>query len=143
MIGDAFIYVRVYYFGLISIVKNHLLKVTNFTIHLKVLILFYEAKKQIEKVWMDFSSKEEQFVRKSLASRSLPSPKMLTKDNNTINKKGDSPTRLVIPTTNFTATFSNIGYPRIKCLRAQLSHPHRSKLQGIARNMRYLEYTST
>ena len=29
------------------------------------------------------------------------------------------------------------------CLGDQLSHPHRSKLQGIARNMRYLEYTST
>ena len=109
MIGDAFIYERAYYFGLISIGNNHLLKVTNFTIHPKVLILFYEAKKLIEKVWMDFSSKEEQFVRKSLASRSLPSPKLLTKDNNTINKKGDSPTRLVIPTTNFTATFSNIS----------------------------------
>ena len=32
---------------------------------------------------------------------------------------------------------------RSVCLRAQISHPHKIKLQGIAQNMRYLKYTST
>ena len=42
------------------------------------------------------------------------SPKLLKKDHKTINEKGEFPTRLVTPTTNFTATFSKIGYLGIK-----------------------------
>ena len=43
--------------------------------------------------------------------------KLLLKYHKTINKKGELPTRLIIPAMNFTATFLNIGYPGIKrCL---------------------------
>ena len=56
-------------------------------------------------------------MRQSLATRDIPSPKLLIKDLKTINEKGGFPTRLVIPATNFTATFSKIGYLGIKrCL---------------------------
>ena len=44
-------------------------------------------------------------------------PKLLIKNHKTIKKKGELPTRLVIPATNFTATFYKIGYLGIKrCL---------------------------
>ena len=63
---------------------------------------------------MNFSVQEEQFVRQSLATRAKLFPKLLIKYHNKINKKGEFPTKLVIPATNFTATFSNIGYFGIK-----------------------------
>ena len=59
---------------------------------------------------MELSVKEEEFVRQSLATRAMLSPKILIKDHKTINEKGELPTRLLIPATNFTAKFSKIGY---------------------------------
>ena len=59
---------------------------------------------------MELSVQEERFVRQSLVTQSVPSPKSLIYDHNTINKKRELPTRLVIPATNFTMTFSKIGY---------------------------------
>ena len=44
------------------------------------------------------------------------SPNLLIKDHKTMNKKGEFPTRLVIPATKFTATISKIGYLGIKQL---------------------------
>ena len=45
------------------------------------------------------------------------SPKLFIKDHKTINEKGELPTRLVIPATNFTTNVSKIGYLGIKiCL---------------------------
>ena len=40
----------------------------------------------------------------------------MIQDHNTINKKGEFPTRSVISATNFTVTFSKIGYLGIKRL---------------------------
>ena len=60
------------------------------------------------------SVKEEEFVRQWLATQSILSPKLLLKDHKTINEKGEFPTRLVIPSTNFTTTFSKIVYLGIK-----------------------------
>ena len=57
---------------------------------------------------------EEEFVRQSLATRAIPSPKFLIKDHKTINEKGEFPTRLVISATSVTATFSKTGYLGIK-----------------------------
>ena len=39
---------------------------------------------------------------------------ILIKNHNKIKEKGKFPTKLVIPATNFTATFSKIGYLGIK-----------------------------
>ena len=66
---------------------------------------------------MELSVQEGNFVRQSLATKSIPAPKLLIKDHKTINEKGEFTTRLVIPATNFTTTFSKIGYLGIKrCL---------------------------
>ena len=83
----------------------------------KVMELYENANLLLEKVKLDLSVKEEESVRQSLATRAIPSPKLLIKDHKAINDNGKFPTRLVIPTTNFTATFSKIGYLEIKtCL---------------------------
>ena len=60
------------------------------------------------------SVKEEECVRQSLATQAILSPKLLIKYHKKINKKGEFPTRLVIPATNFTATLLKIGYLGIK-----------------------------
>ena len=79
--------------------------------------LFEDANLLLDKVKMELSVQEETFVRQLLATKAIPSPKLLIKDHKTINKKGAFPTRLVIPATNFTANFSKIGYLGIKrCL---------------------------
>ena len=76
--------------------------------------MFEEVNGLLEKVNMDFSIQEEPFLRQSTAARGIPYPKTLIKDHKKINEKGESSTRLVIPATNFTATFYKIGYLRIK-----------------------------
>ena len=79
--------------------------------------LFEDTNLLLEKVKMELSVKEEEFSRQSLATRATPYPKLLIKDHKTINKRGELPTRLVIPATDFTATFYKIGYLGIKrCL---------------------------
>ena len=85
-------------------------------IRLKVVALFEDENKLLNKVKMEFSVQEENFVRQSLAMKSIPYPKLLIKDHKTINKKGRFPESLVIPAMNFTATFSKIGYLGIKRL---------------------------
>ena len=56
-------------------------------------------------------------MRQLLATKAIPDPTLLIKDQKTINEKGEFLTRLVIPATNFTATFSKIGYLGIeRCL---------------------------
>ena len=72
--------------------------------------LFEDANCLLEKVKMELSVQEENCVRQSLATKAIPYPKLLIKDHKTINEKGEFPTRLVIPATNFTATLSKIGY---------------------------------
>ena len=67
-----------------------------------------------------------------LATKLTPAPKLLFKDHKTINKKGKFPTRLVISATNFTTTFSKIGYLGIKrCLnKGKVNYSHFSIVQA-------------
>ena len=51
-----------------------------------------------------------------IATKAIPSPKLMVKDHKIINKKGGLLTIMVISATNFTATFSKIGYLGIKRL---------------------------
>ena len=75
--------------------------------------LFEDANCLLDKLKMELSVQEENFVRQSLVTKAIPAPKLLIRDHKTINEKGGFPTRLVIPATKFTATFSKIGYLRI------------------------------
>eukprot|EP00957_Ditylum_brightwellii_P154230 11737092-Ditylum_brightwellii.AAC.1 len=50
----------------------------------------------------------------NLNSRAIPEPQLLIKDHKKLQKDGHHPTRLVIPATNFAATFSKICYMAIK-----------------------------
>ena len=98
-------------------VSDHLLKAADLALRAKVVALFEDAKLLLYKAKMESSVQEENFVRQSLATKAIPSPKLLINDHKKINEKREFPTRLVIPATNFTATFLKIVYLRIKrCL---------------------------
>ena len=93
-----------------------MLKAAVLTLLPKVVAVFEEDNELIDKVKMYFSYQEEKFVVQLLATLSIPYPKLIIKYHNTINEKGGFPTRLVIPATNFTATFSKLGYLGIKII---------------------------
>ena len=44
----------------------------------------------------------------------IPTPKILIKDRKELTSTGDFPTRIVIPATNFSATFAKVGYLGLK-----------------------------
>ena len=94
--------------------------------------LYENANLLLEKVKLDLSVKEEEFVRQSLATRAILSPKLLIKDHNATKENREFPTRLVIPATNFTATFSKIAYLGIKrCLdKVKVNYSRKSIFQA-------------
>ena len=49
--------------------------------------LFEDANKLLNKVKMELSVQEENFVRQLLATKAIPSPKLMIKYHKTINKK--------------------------------------------------------
>ena len=95
-------------------VSDHLQKAADLALRPKLIALYENANILLEKVKLYLAVKEEEFVRQSLATQVILYPNLLIKDHRTINKKGEFPTRLVIPAKNFTATFSKIGYLGIK-----------------------------
>ena len=122
-------------------VSNHFQKAADLALRPRVMALFENANLLFEKAKMELSVKEEEFVRKLLATQAIPSPKLLIKDHKTVNEKGEFPTRLLIPTTTFTAIFSKIGYLGIKKVPGQrkselLMRLHRPGLQHEGKTRR-------
>ena len=71
-----------------SWVSDHLSKAEELALHTKVVALFEDANCLLDKVKMELSVQEENFVRQSLATKAIPYPKLLIKDHKTINEKG-------------------------------------------------------
>ena len=53
-------------------------------------------------------------INESLKTKAIPTPKLLIKYHKKMSNMGKFPTRLVIPATNFSATFAKIGYLGVK-----------------------------
>ena len=60
------------------------------------------------------STNEVGHINESLKNKYIPKPKLLIKDHNKYTIKGDFPTRLVIPATNFSPTFAKVVYLGLK-----------------------------
>ena len=67
-------------------VSYQILKVADLTIRPKVMSLSEESNLLLEKVKIELSVKEEEFLRQPLATRAIPSLKLLIKYHKTINK---------------------------------------------------------
>ena len=113
-------------------ISDHLSKAADLELRAKVVALFENANVLLDKVKMGLSVQEENFVRQSLATKATPYPKLLIKDHKKINDKGEFPTRLVIPATNFTTILSKISYLGIKrCLeKVKVKYSHFSIVQA-------------
>ena len=72
-------------------VPDHLSKAADLALRPKAIALFEDANKLLEKVKMELSVEEENFVRQSLATQAIPPPKLSIKDQKTIKKKGEIP----------------------------------------------------
>eukprot|EP00957_Ditylum_brightwellii_P125744 9585879-Ditylum_brightwellii.AAC.1 len=78
-------------------------------------VKFHEEAVEFANSRHDFISSDEfSFIQESLTSKDIPQPQLLVKDHKPVEASGDFPTCLVIPTTNFTAAFSKLGYLGIK-----------------------------
>ena len=64
------------------------------------------------KTWI--SKGEYVFVKEKILTRGVPTPLLFIKDHKKKNQLGKFPTRIVVPATNFTAGFANLGYLGIK-----------------------------
>ena len=60
------------------------------------------------------SKNEVGHINESLKTKAIPTPKLLIKDHKKMSNMGKFPTRLVIPATNFSATFAKFGYLGVK-----------------------------
>ena len=65
--------------------------------------------------WM-LSDNERGYLTDKIQSKAIPQPKILIKDHKKKGSDGNYPSRLVVPATNFTAGFSQLGYLGIKCI---------------------------
>ena len=73
-----------------------------------------KAKDMLDEKIELLSKKEVAFLRQSIDSKAIPSPKLLIKDHKKENEFGHFPTRLVVPASNFTSAFPKLGYLGIK-----------------------------
>ena len=60
------------------------------------------------------SKNEVGYINESLKTKSIPTPKLLIKNHKKLTSMGELTTRLVIPETNFSATFAKVGYLGLK-----------------------------
>eukprot|EP00957_Ditylum_brightwellii_P210585 15365143-Ditylum_brightwellii.AAC.1 len=73
-----------------------------------------EAEQYADSLVGILSTSKLDFLREGIASKAIPQPQLLIKDHKDQEPNGDYPTRLVIPATNFTVTFSKVGYMAIQ-----------------------------
>eukprot|EP00957_Ditylum_brightwellii_P089493 6814718-Ditylum_brightwellii.AAC.1 len=73
-----------------------------------------EAEQYADSLAGILSPSEFGVLREGIASRAIPQPQLLIKDHKDQEPNGDYLTRLVIPATNFMATFSKVGYMAIQ-----------------------------
>eukprot|EP00957_Ditylum_brightwellii_P028189 2128856-Ditylum_brightwellii.AAC.1 len=73
-----------------------------------------EVEKYTESLIGILSASKMGFLREGIASKAIPQLQLLIKDHKEPEANGEYPTRLVIPATNFTATFLKVGYIAIQ-----------------------------
>ena len=76
--------------------------------------IFEACEKRLQSVRESLSKDEFGFIKETIKSKKIPSLTLLVKDHKKVDENGDYPCRLIIPATNFTAGFSNVGYRGIK-----------------------------
>ena len=94
--------------------RGHLQKSTKEIEREKLVEIFSLAQETKLNLEETLSEKELKFLSKTLEAKSIPTPKLIIKDYKKVNEKGDYPSRLIIPASNFTSGFPRLGYLDIK-----------------------------
>ena len=105
----------------------HLQKAADLALRPKVMAIYENANLLLEKVKLDLSVKEEEFARQLLATRAIPSPKLLIKDHKTISEKR-------IP--------NQVGHPRDKLYHDLLQYrlPRNQEMLGQGKSELFTKF---
>ena len=68
----------------------------------------------VDAIGFKISKNELGHINELLKTKAIPTPKLLIKYHKRLKSMGEFPTRLVIPETNFLATFEKVGYLGLK-----------------------------
>ena len=68
-----------------------------------------DEKVLVDAIGFRISKNEVGHINEPLKTKAIATPKLLIKDHKKLTGKGLFPTRLVIPATNFSATFAKVG----------------------------------
>jgi hypothetical protein len=82
----------------------------------KLQSIFDEAFELLDDVGDFLSDDERGFIEETLKTRAIPTPKLLIKDHKAMDERGNYPTRLIVPASNFTAAFPKAGYLGIRTI---------------------------
>ena len=80
----------------------------------KILQIFELATAKCEDLYDFLDEKEYNFLKSTLKTRNIPTPKLIIKDHKKLNEEGDFPSRLIVPANNFTSAFPRLGYLGIR-----------------------------
>ena len=95
-------------------VKEHLKQLAIEINRGRVVEICEDAKELVDAIGLKMYKNEVGHINESLRTKSIPTPKLLIKDHKKLRGMGEFPTRLVIPATNFSATFAKVGYLGLK-----------------------------
>jgi hypothetical protein len=105
----------------------------------KLVQVFEDANGLLENLEHIMSEEEYTFVKDSINSKAIPSPKLLIKDpHKEINDNSNFPTRLGVLAINFTTALSKLGYIGIKRMadEAEVNYSWKTMLQPSDLNRR-------
>ena len=99
-----------------SQVRQHLEKSAVEVPRGRLIEILENAKELLSTVGHIIDEKEYEYIKETIDSKAIPTPKLLIKDHKKPDLEGNFPTRLIVPATNFTAAFPKFGYLGIKAI---------------------------
>ena len=100
----------------------------------KLIDIEKEALELLDSITTHLDKGELAFLTKTINSKAIPTPKILIKDHKKVDASGESPSRLLVPATNFKQAFPKLGYQGIRKVfdREKVKYMRFTKIQATA-----------
>ena len=95
-------------------VNEHLKKAAKEIDRERITEIFKHGNETCDKHQNILSDNEIKFLKSTLKTKNIPTPKLIIKDHKKPNEEGDFPSRLIVPANNFTSAFPRLGYLGIR-----------------------------
>ena len=95
-------------------VKGHLDKAAKEISRERISEIFEHANETCEEYSDILNDNENNFLKSTLKTKNIPTPKLIIKDHKKPDEEGDFPSRLIVPANNFTSAFPRLGYLGIR-----------------------------